>query len=189
MANILIVGFEKLEAKQLQDRIDAVMKQLGKDKEGESATVILDVQTKWCGGTGRAPYLVVRHSKIAEAEAIARALHSALNLDIEFETISGYLASVTPLPSEGVSEDDIIQQGWRVILSLDCSDIYKTMFRKLKDKGNKPIGSWELTNGFLMRIQGANQVLKKAGLRFAIRATGPGKRLNDKSFCLVQRTK
>lgn len=95
MANILIVGFEKLEAEKLQDQIDAVMEQLGKDKNGESATVILNAQTKWCGSKGCAPYLVVRHSKTAEAEAIAKALHSALNLDIEFETISGYLASVT----------------------------------------------------------------------------------------------
>ncbi len=53
MANILIVGFEKLEAEKLQDQIDAVMRQLGKDKQGESATVILDAQTKWCGGKGR----------------------------------------------------------------------------------------------------------------------------------------
>lgn len=95
MANILIVGFEKLEAKVLQDQIDAVMKHLGKDKNGESATVILDAQTKWCGGKGRAPYLVVRHSRTSEARSIAEALHFALNLDIEFETISGYLASVT----------------------------------------------------------------------------------------------
>lgn len=95
VANILIVGFEELEAKKLQDQIDDVMKQLGKDNEGQSATVILDAQTKWCGGKGRAPYLVVRHSKTAEAELIAKAIHSELNLDIEFETISGYLASVT----------------------------------------------------------------------------------------------
>lgn len=95
MANILIVGFEKLEAEKLQDQIDAVMKQLSKDKKGESATVILNAQTKWCGGKGSAPYLVVRHSSTAEAKSIAEALHSTLNLDIEFETISGYLASVT----------------------------------------------------------------------------------------------
>ena len=100
MANILIVGFEKLEAEEIQGRIDAVMKQLGKDKEGESATVILNAQTKWCGGTGSAPYLVVRHSKASESEAIAAALHSALNLDIEVEVIHKYLASV-PSPSAG----------------------------------------------------------------------------------------
>lgn len=79
----------------MQYKIDAVMKQLGKDKEGQSATVILGAQTKWCGSEGRAPYLVVRHSRTSEAHSIAEALHSALNLDIEFETISGYLASVT----------------------------------------------------------------------------------------------
>ena len=100
MANILIVGFEKPEAEKLRDQIDAVMKQLGKDDLNESATVILDAQTKWCGGTGRAPYLVVRHSKTAESKEIAEALHSALNLDIEFETISGYLASLTQPPQE-----------------------------------------------------------------------------------------
>ena len=100
MANILIVGFEKLEAEKLQSQIDAVMKQLGKDKDGESATVILDAQTKWCGGAGRAPYLVVRHSKESESEAIARALHSSLNLDIEVEVIHKYLASVTQSPQE-----------------------------------------------------------------------------------------
>lgn len=100
MANILIVGFEKLEAEKLQDQIDAIMKQLGKDKDGESATVILNAKTKWCGGTGRAPYLVVRHSKASESEAIATALHSALNLDIEVEVIHKYLASVTQPPQE-----------------------------------------------------------------------------------------
>ncbi len=93
MANILIVGFGKSEAHKLQGRIDAVMSQLGKDRDGESATVILDAETKWCGGTGRAPYLVVRHSKASESEAIATALHSALNMDIEVEVIHRYLAS------------------------------------------------------------------------------------------------
>lgn len=98
MANILIVGFGKVESENLQDQIDVLMKMLNKDKPGESATVILDAKTKWCGGTGRAPYLVVRHSKTAEAKLIAETLHSALNLDIEFETISGYLASITKSP-------------------------------------------------------------------------------------------
>ncbi|HEU0080525.1 MAG TPA: hypothetical protein VFQ72_00660 [Candidatus Paceibacterota bacterium] len=94
MANILIVGFETVEAEQLQVQIDAIMKRLGKDKDGESATVVLDAKTKWCGSSDRAPYLVVRHSKAAEAEAIAAALHSELNLDIEVEVIHKYLASV-----------------------------------------------------------------------------------------------
>jgi len=53
------------------------MKQLGKDKNGKSATVILDAKTKRCGSKGRAPYLVVRHSKTAESELIAKALHFA----------------------------------------------------------------------------------------------------------------
>ena len=93
MANILIVGFEESEAGELRVKIDTIMKGLGKDKPGESATVIWNADTKWCGGKGRAPYLVVRHSKTSEAKLIAETLHSALNLDIEFETISGYLAS------------------------------------------------------------------------------------------------
>jgi len=100
MANILIIGFEKLESEKLRDQIDGVMKQLGRNKKYESATVILPAQTKWCESACRAPYLVVRHSKTAEAKAIAEALHLALNLDIEYETISGYLASVIQPPQE-----------------------------------------------------------------------------------------
>ena len=99
MANILIVGFERSEAEKIRGRVDIVMKRLGKDKPNQSATVIMDAETKWCGGIGCAPYLVVRHSKIDESKAIAEAIHAELNLDIEFETISGYLASVIQPPA------------------------------------------------------------------------------------------
>ncbi len=89
--------------------------------------------------------------------------------------------------------NDITQQTWETILSIDCSDIYKTMFRKLRDNGNKPIRCWELTRGVVMRIQGANQVLKKAGLKFALKAVEPCNRgsggLENKSFRLVLREK
>jgi hypothetical protein len=98
MPNVIIVGFEKLEAKKLRDQVDAVIKRLG--KEGDSVTSILSAETKWCGSRNRAPYLIVRHTKPRQAKVVASALHLALNLDIEIEVISGFLASVTQPPEE-----------------------------------------------------------------------------------------
>ncbi len=92
MANILIVGFSKTEAEKLRNLIDSIMKHLG--KEDDSATVIVNDETRWCGNKKPAPYLVVQHSKADQAETIGIALHSALNLDTQIEVTHKYLASV-----------------------------------------------------------------------------------------------
>lgn len=92
VANILLVGFEKIEAERLRDQIDEIIKQLG--KEDDSATVIVNDETMWCGNKKPAPYLVVQHSHADQAEAMGTALHSALNLDTQIEVTYKYLASV-----------------------------------------------------------------------------------------------
>jgi transcription elongation factor GreA-like protein len=92
MANILIVGFEKTRAEELRDQIDMIIEQNGWAVEGESATVILDVQTRWCGNKKPAPYLIVQHSKADMAEKIGTAVHTALNLDTQIEVTYKYLA-------------------------------------------------------------------------------------------------
>jgi hypothetical protein len=97
MANILIVGFG-VESKKLRDQIDTLMAQHGWANPGESATIILDIETKWCGNKEPAPYLVVQHSKAHMAEEIGLALHSALNLDTQVEVSYRYYASVHKLP-------------------------------------------------------------------------------------------
>ena len=89
MANILLIGFEKPEAEKLRDQIDPIAFQL----ESDSATVIVDNETRWCGSKKPAPYLVVQHSKAHMAEAIGTALHAALNLDTQIEVTHKYLAS------------------------------------------------------------------------------------------------
>ena len=94
MANILIVGFEKAKAEELRDQIDIIAFQL----ENDSATVIVNDETRWCGSKKPAPYLVVQHSKAHMAEAIGTALHSTLNLDTQIEVTHKYLASVTKSP-------------------------------------------------------------------------------------------
>ncbi len=94
MANILIVGFEKAKAEELRDQIDVIAFRL----EADSATVILDKETRWCGSKKPAPYLVVQHSKAHMAEAIGTALHTALNLDTQIEVTHKYLASVSKPP-------------------------------------------------------------------------------------------
>ena len=96
MANILIVGFAKMEAERLRDRIDVLMNECGWGSD--SATVIIDAQTKWCGNMYRAPYLVVQHSKEHMAELIGKALHSSLNLDTQIEVTHMYFASVAQQP-------------------------------------------------------------------------------------------
>ncbi len=96
MANIILVGFPKPEAEKLRDRIDAIMEPNGWATPGESATVILDVETRWCGNKQPAPYLVVQHSKANMAEAIGTALHAVLNLDTQIEVSHKYLASKAP---------------------------------------------------------------------------------------------
>ena len=93
MANILIVGFDRIKAEELRARIDNVLKQIG--KEDDSATVIVHDETRWCKSKTPAPYLVVQHSKADQAEAIGTALHSTLNLDTQIEVPHKYLASVT----------------------------------------------------------------------------------------------
>lgn len=96
MANILIVGFERSEAEKLRDQIDGIAFPL----EADSATVIVDDETRWCGSKKPAPYLVVQHSKAHMAKAIGTALHSALNLDTQIEVTHKYLAIVTQPPQE-----------------------------------------------------------------------------------------
>ena len=90
MANILIVGFERPEAERLRDQIDVIAFKL----EADSATVIVGNETRWCGSKKPAPYIVVQHSQAHMAEAIGKALHSALNLDTQIEVTHKYLASV-----------------------------------------------------------------------------------------------
>ena len=98
MANILLVGFEELEALKLRDQIDTIMERHGWATPGESATIILDVETRWCGNKKPAPYLVVQHSKVHMAEKIGTALHEALSLDTQIEVTHMYLAGVPKLP-------------------------------------------------------------------------------------------
>ena len=92
MANIILMGFPKPEAEKLRDRIDAIMEQNGWATPGESATVILDAETRWCGNKQPAPYLIVQHSKVHMAEAIGIALHATLNLDTQIEVTHKYFA-------------------------------------------------------------------------------------------------
>jgi hypothetical protein len=63
----------------------------------KSATVILDVQTRWCGNKKPAPYLIVQHSKADMAEKIGTAVHTALNLDTQIEVTYKYLAGKTQI--------------------------------------------------------------------------------------------
>lgn len=100
MANILIVGFEKLEAERLRVLIDAIMKDRGWANENESATVIADWETRWCDKKEPAPYLVVQHSKADMADKMGTVLHSILNLDTQIEVPHKYLASVPKSPQE-----------------------------------------------------------------------------------------
>ena len=93
MSNVIIVGFKKSEAETLRDRIDAIMKANGWD--GDSATVIMDAETRWCNKKEPAPYLVVQHSQAHMAEAIGRTLYCVLNLDIQIEVTHKYIASAT----------------------------------------------------------------------------------------------
>jgi hypothetical protein len=78
---------------------------------------------------------------------------------------------------------------WSEILSLDCSEIYRRMFQKLKDSGNEPIRGGELTGPVIMRIQQANQVLKHSGLGFAIRSVESPREVDmwNRHFRLVRR--
>ena len=100
MANILIVGFEKTEAEKLREEIDAIMKRHGFAKPDESATIILDAETRWCDCKKPAPYLVVQHSQEHMATRIGSLLHTILNLDTQIEVIHKYLASVPKSPEE-----------------------------------------------------------------------------------------
>ena len=99
MANIHLVGFGS-EAEKLRDQIDAIMEQNGWATPGESATVIDDKETRWCGSKQPAPYLVIEHSKAYMAEAIGTVLHSALNLDTQIVVTHKYLARVSKPPEE-----------------------------------------------------------------------------------------
>ena len=92
MANVLIVGFEKLESRVVRDKVDAVIKKMG--KAHDAISTILPAETKWCGSHSHAPYLIVRHTKLKEAKTVAIALNKALNLEVEFDKVDGFLASV-----------------------------------------------------------------------------------------------
>ena len=96
MANVILIGFEKPEAEKLRNQIDVLMEQHGWATPCESATVILNAETRWCGNKKPAPYLVVQHSKVNMAEAIGTALHAALNLDTQIEVTHRYLAAKLP---------------------------------------------------------------------------------------------
>lgn len=98
MPNIIIVGFEPLEALVIRDKVDEVLKNWG--KADDSISTILPTKTKWCSNGSRAPYLVVRHTSLKQARLVASALHLELNLDIEVEKIDGFLTSITA-PPEG----------------------------------------------------------------------------------------
>ena len=88
MSNIIIVGYSQEEAKDLRRRIDTI---LGVYRcEADAATVILDVETKWCGREKPAPYIVVRHSDKTKLEYIANVLRVVLNVDTEAELIHKY---------------------------------------------------------------------------------------------------
>jgi len=58
---------------------------------------------------------------------------------------------------------------WEAILAVKCSEIYSEMFQKLKEGENQPILGGKLTRGVPLRIQTANQILKRAGVKFSIR--------------------
>jgi hypothetical protein len=66
-----------------------------------------------------------------------------------------------------------LDEYWDTIFSLDCSDLYKEVLRKLRRSNNQPIAGWELTNGVYARIQAVNQVLLNAGIMFSIRPVEP----------------
>ncbi len=94
MHNILIIGFKKKEAMKIRKTVDAVIKKIGLIHDG--VTTIIPATVKCCHMNKRAPYLLVRNTKIEKAYEIAKALHAKLNLDIEFEQIGGFLEAKPP---------------------------------------------------------------------------------------------
>lgn len=59
---------------------------------------------------------------------------------------------------------------WDKIMSLECPEIYKKIFQRLREVNNKPTLVGELIGGRFSRIQQTNQVLKLAGVPCSIKA-------------------
>ena len=91
MPNICIIGLPKRETKKTRKRIETIVENLGFG--ADAITTIVPADTKGCNNTPSAPYLVVRDTNITRAATIAKALNNELKLDVEYEEISGFLAS------------------------------------------------------------------------------------------------
>jgi hypothetical protein len=96
MPNILIVGFEKGMAESLRTRANVTMASLG--KENDAIITIITAETQKCitrpetrDHPETAPYIVVRDSNKNECEEIAKTLNRILNVDVEYETIDGFI--------------------------------------------------------------------------------------------------
>ena len=92
MPNIMIVGFPKERAAEIQRQVDVVTERL--DCSYDAMTTIVPSLTKYCdkehNGLGT-PYLVVRDTDLGRAVNIAKALNEELCLDVEYERIDGFL--------------------------------------------------------------------------------------------------
>lgn len=93
MANILIIGFMQKEALTIRDKVDTVVRKIGESSDTVTTILGAGTKTKWCKNNARAPYLVVRNTKIERARKIAEALNKELKLDVEYEQINGFLVA------------------------------------------------------------------------------------------------
>jgi hypothetical protein len=88
----MLIGFNEDEVDTLRPQIERLVRDLGESHD--AITTSIPAITKWCDRDKRAPYLLVRNTKLSRARRIAEEIHRVLDIDVEYEKIGGFIAQI-----------------------------------------------------------------------------------------------